>query len=182
MNTNIISNTNFQKFNDIISNVKEEYGKWKIADSAESRQKILSFFESLHNITKKDGFIRGSRVMTGTDDNLFHYRVEWHPNKNTKKPEFWLSYDEPTEIEVVFRNKPDHRKLATLLKEHDWTFEFSDDSRAWYAGRKEKDEIVELAKNLINLPVNEKEQIINLANITKGQCSNWFFNLFLSEN
>lgn len=38
------------------------------------------------------------------------------------------------------------KKLKTLLKRHDWYFDYSDDGRVWREGKRQKDEIDALVK------------------------------------
>jgi len=39
------------------------------------------------------------------------------------------------------KHHPDLLTLKTLLEQHDWTYNYSDDHRAWVKGNKEADEI-----------------------------------------
>ena len=39
------------------------------------------------------------------------------------------------------KHHPDLLTLKTLLEKHDWTYNYSDDHRAWVKGKEEADEI-----------------------------------------
>ena len=42
---------------------------------------------------------------------------------------------------LTYTRHPDLTVLVTLLSKHDWTYNYSDDHRAWVKGNKEADEI-----------------------------------------
>lgn len=175
------------EFKEIVKNARRDsdssLAPYIIEDSKEAREMILPFFESLKDVSKGDGNFIGSRKMVGWDDELFCYTVEWRREVNSKYSKspalFALKFREPEPINVEFRNKPKEKELAWALKEHDWTFEYSDDHRAYKNGSREQSKILNLVRELKDLPIEEKEKIINLAGIEKDQVSSWFFTEFL---